>query len=185
MVPVGDNVVAPYTVTVPAGWQAQYGNTLGKDMDTQSGTGVEPFVLDRIRLTDDACSGPETHGAAQSSTGGRVAALRAQASGPTASDPVAATLGGLPATRFDLDYPSSEPLRHCRLAENVAGVEQGALQVWTGYLVLYPSESASVYVVDVGGRSQVLVTHIRDDASAADRAELASILDSISFRTGA
>jgi len=184
-VPAGVNVVAPYTVTVPAGWVTQYGNSVGKHMDKRSGTGIEPFVLDRIRLTDDACNGPEALGMTQSSTTGLVAGLRAQGSGPRVTDPVAATVGGLPATRFDLGYPGSEPLRNCRLAENVPDVERGALQIWSGYLVMYPAESASVYVVDVGGRSQVLVAHTADDASAADRAELQSILDSISFQTGA
>jgi hypothetical protein len=51
--------------------------------------------------------------------------------------------------------------------------------------VLFATESASVYVLDVGDRQQVFVTRTRDDASAADRAELQSILDSISFQTGA
>lgn len=59
------------------------------------------------------------------------------------------------------------------------------LQIWSGYFVLFPAESASVYVVDVGGRVQVFVTKTDDDASPTDRAELQSILDSISFQTGA
>ena len=93
-------------------------------------------------------------------------------------------MGGHPATRIDLDYPGSKPLSNCRLS-TTPGIEPGVLQVWSGYFVLFPAESASVYVVDVGGRAQVFVTRTRDDASAADRAELQSILDSIRFQTGA
>jgi hypothetical protein len=184
VVPAGDNVVAPYTVTVPAGWQSQYGDGLAKNT-TQGETVLEPFVLDRIRLTDDACTGPQTLGAAQSSVAGLVAALRAQGSGPTVGDPVAATVGGLAATRFELDYPGSQPLKHCRLSENVPGEEKGTLQIWSGWLVMHPTETASVYVVDVGGKAQVIVTRTRDSAATADRAELQSLLDSISFRRGA
>jgi len=71
------------------------------------------------------------------------------------------------------------------LSANTTGLEQGVLQVWSGYFVLFPAETASVYVVDVGGPAQVFVTRTRDGASAGDRAELQSILDSISFQTGA
>jgi hypothetical protein len=113
-----------------------------------------------------------------------VAGLRAQGSGLQVSDPVADTVGGLPATRIDVDYPTARPLQNCRLSE-VTGVEPGALQVWTGYFVLHYRQSASVYVVEVGGRTQVFVTQASRDASAADRAELQSIVDSISFPTAA
>jgi hypothetical protein len=113
-----------------------------------------------------------------------VAGLRAQGSGLRVSDPVADTVGGLAATRIDLDYPGSRPLKNCRLS-TTPGIEPGVLQVWSGYFVLFPAETASVYVVDVGGREQVLVTRTRDGASAGARAELHSVLDSIRFQTGA
>ncbi|MCR6679147.1 hypothetical protein NVV43_27100, partial [Escherichia marmotae] len=86
------------TITVPAGWAAQHGTDIGKHQDQPGEIGIEPFVLDQIRLTDDTCHGDETLGSAQTSTAGLVAALRAQGSGPHVSDPVAATVGGLPAT---------------------------------------------------------------------------------------
>lgn len=176
LVRAGNGEVAPYTVTVPAGWAAQHGDILAKHPDEPGAIMIDSFVLDTTRLTDDACTGPETLGKAQTSTAGLVAGLRAQGSGPRVGDPVAATVGGLPATRIDLDFPSAPPRTSCRLA-------RGGLQIWRGapsdYFVLFPAESASVYVVDVGGRSQLFVTQTRDDASAADRAELESILGSI------
>ena len=185
LVEAEDYVVVPYTITVPVGWDAQHGTYISRHQDEPDAIGIEPFVLDKIRLTDDTCTGPETLGTAQTSTAGLVAALRAQGSGLRVSDPVADTVGGHPATRIDLDYPGSKPLSNCRLS-TTPGIEPGVLQVWSGYFVLFPPESASVYVVDVGGgRAQVFVTRTRDDASAADRAELQSILDSISFQTGA
>lgn len=178
-------VVTPYTITVPAGWYAQHGTDLHKHADQRGAIGIEPFVLDQIRLTDDTCRGDETWGTPQTSTASLEAGLRAQGSGLQVSDPVADTVGGVAATRIDLDYPGSQALTSCRLS-TAPGAEPGALQVWSGYFVMFPTETASVYVVDLGdGREQVFVTRTRDDASAADRAELQSILDSISFQTGA
>jgi hypothetical protein len=179
-----NDVVAPYTVTVPAGWQAHNGDELGKYSDQPGALVIDAFALDSIRLTDDTCHGDETLGAPQASTAGLVAGLRAQGSGLRVSEPVADTVGGLSATRIDLGYPGSKPLSNCRLSAEPSVIEPGVLQVWSGYFVLFPAESASAYVVDVGGREQVFVTRTRDDASAADRAELQSILDSIRFETG-
>jgi len=178
-----NDVVAPYTVTVPAGWQAHNGDELGKHSDQPGWLVIDSFALDRIQLADDTCRGDGIFGARQTSTAGLVAGLRAQGSGLRVSDPVADTVGGLAATRIDLGYPGSKPLSNCRLAGEVGGAP-GVLQIWSGYFVLFLGESASVYVVDVGGRSQLFVTRTRDDTSAADRAELQSILDSISFETG-
>lgn len=181
LVQADDHVVAPYTITVPAGWEAQHGSDVSKHQDRPGALGIEPFVLDRIRLTDDTCRGDETLGAPQTTTTGLVAALRAQGSGLRVADPVADTVGGAAATRIDLDYPGSKPLSNCRLSTTG---EPGRLQVWSGYFVLFPPETASVYVVDVSGRAQVFVTRTRDDATAGDRAELQSILDSIHLQTG-
>ena len=74
-------MVAPYTITVPVGWDAQHGTDIGKHQDQPDAIGIEPFVLDQIRLTDDTCHGDETLGAPQTSTAGLVAGLRAQGSG--------------------------------------------------------------------------------------------------------
>ena len=182
-----DYVVAPYTITVPVGWEAQHGSSIGKhasDAVLEDGdVWIEPFALDRVRLTGDTCHGDGTLGAPQTSTAGLVAGLRAQGSGLRVSDPVADTVGGHPATRIDVDYPGSTPLSGCRLSTN-DGIEPGVLQVWSGYFVLFPAQSASVYVVDVAGRSQLFVTRTSDDAPAADRAELRSLVDSITFPTG-
>lgn len=179
-----DSVVAPYTITVPAGWDAHHGTDIGKHEDQRDAIGMQPFALDQIRLTDDTCRGEETLGAPQTSTAGLVAGLRAQGSGLRVSEPVADSVGEHEATRIDLDYPSGKPLPNCRLSTS-PGVQPGGLQVWSGYFVMFPAESASVYVVDVGDRAQVFVTMARDGSSAGDHAELQSILDSISFQTRA
>ena len=47
--------------------------------------------------------------------------------------------------------------------------------------MLFPDERASVYVVDVAGRALVFVTKSDGEVSAADRAEVESIMGSIRF----
>ena len=178
-----DAVVAPYTITVPSGWLVQHGVVVSKQWDEQHAlVVVDSFVLDRIRLAEDACHGPGSLGPEVASVADLVSGLRAQVSGPRVGDPVAATVGGLPATRIDLAYPARRPLSGCRLSVDDPSLGEGWLQVSSGYLVMSPAESVSVYVVDTSGAAQVFVTKTSDGASAADRAELQSILDSIRVR---
>ncbi len=176
VVPAGNGEVAPYVVTVPEGWTVVYGDTLAKYWDEPGAIEISTFALDQIELFDDACNGPQTLGTAQSSLDSLVAGLRGQESGAPASDPVAITLGGLQAARIELDVPSGRPRSGCRLG-------RGGLQVWRSqgddYFVLFPDERASVYVVDVAGRALVFVTKSDGEVSAADRAEVESIMGSI------
>lgn len=192
--PAGESQVAAYDVTVPADWHVQYGIMLVKyptppspdthpEIDGTEGMFLSPFVLEKVRLFRDACHGGEEIGAAPSSVAELVSGLRAQRSGPLTSDPVATTLGGLPATRIDLGFRSGGDLSDCRIP--------GMLQIWRAhpernvdYNVLLPHGSISVYVVEVAGRSQGFLTQTLSETSDADRAELRSILDSISFSTG-
>ena len=58
------------------------------------------------------------------------------------------------------------------------------LQIWYSepadkYFVLLDVATASVYVVDVDGKRQVFLTQVAKSTSAADRAELQTVLDSI------
>ena len=163
-----------YTVTVPDGWTGESGGGLQKGEDTPQGISVTPWPLDDIRILEEACRGELVAGPAPASAAQLVAALRAQGSGPIVSEPVATTVGELPATRVDLDYPDRMAAADCRIGT-------GQLQVWDGYFVFPPNYTASLYVVDVAGGSQVLLVGTADGASDADRAELQSVLDSIRF----
>ena len=179
LVPAGNGEVAPYTVTVPEGWTVAYGDTLAKHWEEPGAIEIATFALDEIELFDDACNGPQTLGTTQSSVEGLVTGLRRQASGPRVGDPVAITLGGLPAQRFELSLPEDQPRTGCRLTG-------GGLQVWRSlgddhFVLVEGDERASVYVVDVAGRPQVFVTKSGSEISPGDRAELESILGSIRF----
>jgi hypothetical protein len=169
-----DPSLAGYTVTVPDGWTGDSGSDLKKNEDTPQGIGVSPWALDDIGVFEDACRGELGDPPAPASVPRLVSALRAQQSGPIVRDPVATTLGGLPATRVDLDYPDRMARAHCR-------VGTGQLQVWGTYFVFPPNHAASLYVVGIAGGSLLLLVDTADGASVADRAELRSILDSIRF----
>jgi hypothetical protein len=116
--------------------------------------------------------------------------IRATRVGPTADDlvtglapwvkdgdgsaiPPNMTLGGYPATRFQLTWPSS----WSDACERYLGSH-----VWTNATTygfdLPQDAAATVYVVDVNGRRLVL-TSLERDASADDRAELAALIASI------
>jgi len=172
----GDTSLAGYTVTVPDGWTGDSGSDLKKNEDTPRGIGVIPWAFDDIGIFEKACRGElGDPGPAPASVARLVSSLRAQESGPIVSDPVPTTLGGLPATQVDLEYPDSKARAHCR-------VGTGQLQVWgPGYFVFPPHHTASLYVVHAADRPQVLLVDTTDGASVADRAELQSILDSIRF----
>lgn len=193
LAPEGESQVAAYDVTVPADWHVQYGIMLVKhpappspnahpEIEGTKGMFLSPFVLGKTKLFRDACHGVERIGAAPSSVTELVSGLRAQQSGPVTSDPVATTLGGLPATRIDLGFRAAVDLSDCRIP--------GALQIWRAdperhvdYNVLLSNGSISVYVLEVGGRLQGFLTQTLSNTSDTDRAELQSILDSISFET--
>lgn len=86
-------------------------------------------------------------------------------------------LGGYPATRFDLEIPKHRDVSTCRMTP-------AGLQIWYSepadkYFVLLRDAIASVYVVDVGGARQVFLAQASTSASAADRTELQTVLDSI------
>jgi len=164
-----------YTVSVPDGWMSDGDSDLKKNEDTPQVISIVQWALDEIGIFEDACRGELGDPPAPASVAELVSALRSQESGPIVSNPVTTSLGGLPATRVDLDYPDRMSQAGCR-------VGRGQLQLWGSYFVFHPNHTASLYVVGVAGGAQLLlVVDTADGASAADRAELQSILDSVRF----
>jgi hypothetical protein len=168
--------VTDFTVTFPTGWTVQYGHVYASNTEEADELGFYAVVVDDIYA--DSCA-PENEATRPVGPGVKdlITALRAQAGGAAVSEPVSATLGGHPATRIDLEIPEHVDVARCRMAP-------AGLQIWYSepadkYFVLLDDARASVYVVDVGGRRQVFLTHVGNSASADDRAELQAVLDSI------
>lgn len=167
-----------FTVTVPEGWTAQYGQCCLKHPDAPDELGFYAVVVDAIYA--DACEGDGELTEVGPTVDDLTAALLRQP-GPMATGPVDTTLGGYPASRIDLTVPEGIDLKACRL-------EGIGLQIWYSppadkYFVLLPDGIASVYVVDVDGQRQVFLTQYRSATSDEDLQELQAILDSIHIET--
>jgi hypothetical protein len=182
MVPSSAWSVADFTVTFPAGWTAQYGHVFAQHGDEDDEFGFYAVVVDEIFA--DACRG---EGGRVKAVGpgveSLVTALLDQKGGARATEPVATTLGGYPATRIDLRIPKRLNLERCQMAQY--GFE--GLQVWYSessdkYFVLLPGAVARVYVVDVDGVRQVFLAQVANPRSTEDRDELQTVLDSIDIR---
>lgn len=176
LVPSSPWSVADFTVTFPAGWTVQYGHVYGSNAETADEFGFYAVVVEEI-YRDSCAPENETTRAVGPGIDDLGTALREQLGGAAVSEPVSTTLGGYPATRIDVEIPEHMDLARCRMAP-------AGLQIWYSepadkYFVLLVDATASVYVVDVDGQRQVFLTQVSSSTSAADRAELQAVLDSI------
>ncbi len=167
-----------FTVTLPEGWEVQYGHVYLKNSDAPDELRLYAAVPDTFYA--DACEGDGERMEVGPSVGDLAAALLQQR-GPMASGPVDTTLGGYPASRIDLTVPEGFDLKVCRL-------EGAGFQIWFShptddYFVLVPDGIASVYIVDVDGQRQVFLTQHRSATSDEDLRERQAVLDSIHIET--
>jgi hypothetical protein len=166
---------ADLTVTVPAGWGVQYGHLFVKHPDAQDELGFYPVLVDRIYA--DACAGSNGSEVEIGPGVDDLAAALAEQAGPSVTAPMPTTLGGFQGVRLEMTVPPDFDLSTCN-------VQDVGLQVWKSapadkYFVLLPAAVTTVVILDIGGRRQVFVAQVGDEASAADRAELQDVLDSI------
>ena len=175
--------VADFSITFPEGWTTLDGGLAYSAVTDQGGEiALYPFVVDHIY--SDACVGnkPSQEGEpvpVGPGTDALITALRDQGHGAAVSEPVRTTLGNRPATRIDLTIPAGMDVSSCRVP--------GALQIWRngedGWLAFTRDSGVhggehQLYILDVDGERQVFDVEV-DKASAADRAELQQVLDSI------
>lgn len=174
LIPSSPWSIAGFTVTFPEGWTLQHGHVYGEHADTPEEFGFYAVVVEEI------FSDPCQEGSEPTQVGPRsedlVTALLEQ-SGPAKSGPVDTTLGGYPATRIDLTVPKH--WTDCTLLDEGFGLQLWYSEPADKHFVLLPDSAASVYVIDVDGKSQVFLTQVGNPTSAADRAELQRVLDSI------
>jgi hypothetical protein len=172
--------LAGLTMTMPEGWETQYGSPGAFKHSDQGGElGFYFVIVDSIYA--DPCIGSGGEGAPDlmkvgPSVDDLANALLEQPHTVT-SGPVDTTLGGLPAKRIDLTIGEDPETATCNV--NIPG----SLQIWHSepvdkYFVLGDG-SASVYILDVNGERQVFVTHVRAATSSDDIAEMQAIIDSI------
>jgi hypothetical protein len=171
--------IVDFTIEVPAGLVGNTRHSVGTPEDLEgSGFGLYPVLVDELYA--DPCEGERGKTV---SVGPKpadlVKALLAQP-GTMATTPATTTLGGLPATRIDLEVPKGADLSTCHLAD----FGPSGLQVWFAkrsqkYFVLSPGLHARVYVVDVDGRRQEFLAVHDLRAPAATLASLDAMIASI------
>jgi hypothetical protein len=167
--------VAPYTVTVSAGWTGGDGIARG-DAFAGNGVTLTTWLIDHVY--GDGChwSGTLVPVATRAQL---VAALVAQV-GDSHSTPVDTTIGGLPATKIVMSLDPSFDMAACsngiivRMWPDPGPDESGG---WG----LTPGETATVYALEANGKVGVLMTVQHADSPPADVAALQQILDSVVF----
>jgi hypothetical protein len=172
--------VADLTLTMPEGWETEYGSPGASKVSGQDGeVGFHFWIVDAIY--SDPCVGSgggadELTEAGPSVDDLATALLEQPFTGATG--PVDTTLGGLPAQRIDLAIPDDFDGAACNIP--------GALQIWHSnqrqdFFVLLGDDTASVYILDVNGERQVFVTQHRAANTTEDITELQTIINSISI----
>ena len=165
--------VMGFTVTLPEGWETQFGAPgAGKISDPDRELYFYFVIVDAIY--SDPCEGPGELMEVGPGVDDLAEALQEQLF-TVATEPVDRTVGGLPAKRIELTVPDDLDAA-CRLGDH--------LQIWYSapvdkYFVLFGDGTANVYILDVKGERQVLVTQYRAGTRAEDIAEMQNIIESI------
>ena len=163
------------TFTVPAGWNSE--EDLYKDRGEPGEVKFTTWVLTHV--FSDVCQwrGPGTLVDVGTTVDELITALMEQ-EGRDASAPTSVTVGGFPAKRIQLTVPAELDTASCT---------NGVLRYWPapgpnmsdGDCCALAGSTDTVYVVDIAGNRLVVVARHIPGSSAANRAELQSIVDSI------
>lgn len=180
------------TITVPPGWLA-YGdapNRIGLVPVGGPGTGAPGGIGiqfdDVTSLNADPCqwSGTEDDLAVGSSVDDLVEALRAQ-SAYDVSEPVDVTIGGYIGKRVDIIHPTE---LFSGTSTDAPTCDQAAYRVWntrssgdSGVRAQGPANRWQANILDVDGTRLVIVTQDFPGTSAADRAEMDAMVESIAI----
>ena len=169
-----------FRVTFPAGWDvvSEDGSDIRKHRD-QPGEVIFTVFSPDINVYPDACASEESPPCTGPTTDDLIAALNAQKNSDV-SEPAPITIGGRPGVRVEVSTPKGL---------DIAGCFEGIQRIWSGatggnYLAFgAPGGTHPVSIVETPSGRIVLSTGFDDTATAADKAELQSIVDSIQFET--
>jgi hypothetical protein len=172
--------VAGLTLTMPEGWEAQYGSPGALKLSAADEEAGFYFVMPDSFFSDP-CVGTAADPWELMEVGpgvdDLVDALLAQPH-TVATGPVDTTLGGLPAKRIDLTMADDPETATCNVDL------PGHVQIWYSepadkFFVLLGDATASVYILEVNGLRQVFLTQVRAATRAEDITEMEAIIDSI------
>lgn len=165
--------VAGVTMTMPEGWETQFGPPTAFKF-SGGDTELALYFVTVDEIYSDPCQGEGELIEIRPTVDDLANALLDQPH-TVATGPVDTTFGGLPAKRIDMTVPADLDPATCRMGEH--------LQIWYSeppdkYFVLLGDATAHVYIFDVNGERQVFYTHYQAGATAEDISELQSIIDS-------
>ena len=164
------------TATIPAGWVAQPFAAYPQATGSVPPAGAGFFVS----VIDDTFTDPCSHTSQRSPKIGSTVADAATALGQiphtTATKPVQTTIAGHAATYLELTIPSSLP---CAPNDFYLWQDSPNGHWWVEGL----NETLHVWLVDVSGQRVALTTRSWPGTTAATKAELQGLLDSIVFAT--
>jgi hypothetical protein len=183
--PVGDTLAV--TFTVPGGWEAFAGPPgvlrglwPTGEPGTGSPGGIAIQLLDVTTLKGDPChwSGQDDDIRVGPTADDLVQALREQTA-YEASDPVDVVVGGYAGQRVDIVSPT-EPFAEVNGSTTAVGCDEGVWRFWDGPIYAQgPANRWQTNVLDVDGTRLVIVVQDFPGTTAADRAKLDAIVDSI------
>jgi hypothetical protein len=169
--------VADVTMTLPEGWETQLdypGAFKAPDGHT------EFFFVLVDSVYSDPCVGSGGEPGIEEVGPGVDDLAQALLAQPhtVATGPVETTLGGLPAQRIDLTMEDDPETATCN------SQVPGNLQIWhsrptDSYFVLLGDGNASVYILEVNGERQVLLTQHQAEATDEELDQLQAIIESI------
>lgn len=176
---------AGVTLTMPEGWETQYGSPGALKLSDSDGEAGFYFVIPDS-IFSDPCVGTAVEGPWELMEVGPSVSDLANAlldqPHTVATGPVDTMLGGLPAKRIDLTMADDPETATCNIDL------PGHVQIWHSapvdkYFVLLGDGTASVYILDVKGKRQVFLTQVRAGTRAEDIAEMQAIIESITIDT--
>jgi len=111
----------------------------------------------------------------------QLATALSQQIGRNGSAPVDVTLAGYSGKKVDLSVPTDFDKSTCDSLLYKTWLEGGANGGGDGSYVYGPGQRNTVYILDVNGTPLVIDTMYQPTATAADKAELQAVIDSVSF----
>jgi hypothetical protein len=183
---VTQNTWVPYRFTLPAGWGLGEAGffTKGGVLSGSNANGVGISTWNISHIYTDSChwSGKLLATGTQSAL---AAGLAAQ-TGHTTSAPTAATISGVATTRIAFSVPSSFNVGSC---DKGGSGGTAILRLWPdpgpdegGGWMIFPGQTTTVYPIEVAGKLMVVLTIQNVGSSAADVAELQSVLATLQFQ---
>jgi hypothetical protein len=175
LLPASGWSVRDVTLTLPSGWTVQYGHVFGKNGDVVSSElAIYPVLVDE--LFADPCRGDVGDIIAVTAADDLGSLLLERAS-EFVTGRTETTLSGFPAVRYDMSIPEGYPLSRCTYGD--IGVQIWHSTTAKKYFALLREGKASVYIIAIDGRQQVVLTQQGPSSPPEEVAELEAILDSI------